>query len=85
VGGRLWWLWVFATARTVVYTNQDGRGFDQAAAVLGAEFDGVLVRDGWAPYRQFDQAAHQTCLAQYADLRNMPIRRTAAVYGRPAG
>lgn len=63
VGGRLWWLWVFATARTVVYAIQDGRGFDEAAAVLGAEFDGVLVRDGWAPYRQFDLAAHQTCLA----------------------
>jgi transposase len=63
VGGRLWWLWVFATARTVVYAIQDGRGFDEAAAVLGAEFDGVLVRDGWAPYRQFDQAAYQTCLA----------------------
>lgn len=63
VGGRLWWLWVFATARTVVYAIQDGRGFDEAAAVLGAEFDGVLVRDGWAPYRRFDQAAHQTCLA----------------------
>jgi transposase len=63
VGGRLWWLWVFATARTVVYAIQDGRGFEEAAAVLGADFDGVLVRDGWAPYRQFDQAAHQTCLA----------------------
>lgn len=63
VGGRLWWLWVFATARTVVYAIQDGRGFDEAAAVLGPAFDGVLVRDGWAPYRQFDQAAHQTCLA----------------------
>jgi transposase len=63
VGGRLWWLWVFATARTVVYAIQDGRGFDEAAAVLGADFDGVLVRDGWAPYRQFDRAAHQTCLA----------------------
>ncbi len=63
VGGRLWWLWVFATARTVVYAIQDGRGFDEAAAVLGAEFDGVLVRDGWAPYRRFDRAAHQTCLA----------------------
>lgn len=62
VGGRLWWLWVFATARTVVYAIQDGRGFDEAAAVLGADFDGVLVRDGWAPYRQFDHAAHQTCL-----------------------
>jgi transposase len=63
VGGRLWWLWVFATARTVVYAIQDGRGFDEAAAVLGADFGGVLVRDGWAPYRRFDQAAHQTCLA----------------------
>lgn len=63
VGGRLWWLWVFATARTVVYAIQDGRGFDEAAAVLGADFDGVLVRDGWAPYRQFVRAAHQTCLA----------------------
>lgn len=63
VGGRLWWLWVFATARTVVYAIQDGRGFDEAAAVLGAGFDGVLVRDGWAPYRQFEHAAHQTCLA----------------------
>jgi transposase len=63
VGGRLWWLWVFATAQTVVYAIQDGRGFDQAAAVLGADFDGVLVRDGWAPYRQFAHAAHQTCLA----------------------
>jgi transposase len=63
VGGQLWWLWVFATARTVVYAIQHGRGFDEAAAVLGADFNGVLVRDGWAPYRQFEHAAHQTCLA----------------------
>lgn len=63
VGGQPWWLWVFATARTVVYAIQQGRGFDDAAAMLGATFDGVLVRDGWAPYRQFDHAAHQTCLA----------------------
>jgi len=63
VGGVLWWLWVFATPSTVVYAIQDGRGFDEAATVLGADFAGVLVRDGWAPYRRFDQAAHQTCLA----------------------
>ena len=63
VAGELWWLWAFATATTVVYAIQDGRGFDEAAAVLGADFEGVLVRDGWAPYRQFEQADHQTCLA----------------------
>ena len=63
VAGELWWLWAFATATTVVYAIQHGRGFDEAAAVLGADFEGVLVRDGWAPYRQFEQAGHQTCLA----------------------
>jgi hypothetical protein len=42
--------------------SRRARLFDEAAAVLGADFDGALVRDGWAPYRQFDQAAHQTCL-----------------------
>jgi transposase len=63
VAGQLWWLWAFATATTVVYAIQTGRGFDEAAAILGADFDGVLVRDGWAPYRQFDQAGHQTCVA----------------------
>jgi transposase len=63
VAGRLQWLWVFATPATTVYRIQAGRGFEEAAAVLGADFAGVLVRDGWAPYRQFTAAAHQTCLA----------------------
>jgi transposase len=63
VAGRLQWLWAFATPSIIVYAIQAGRGFPQAAAVLGADFDGVLVRDGWAPYRRFQQAAHQTCLA----------------------
>ena len=63
IAGELVWLWAFATPTTVVYAIQPGRGFPQAAAVLGADFDGVLVRDGWAPYRRFTQAAHQTCVA----------------------
>ena len=63
VAGDLWWLWAFATATTVVYAIQHGRGFDEAAAILGADFSGVLVRDGWAPYRRFQEAGHQTCLA----------------------
>jgi hypothetical protein len=60
VGGHLQWLWAFATSDTTVYRIQAGRGFAEADAVLGADFDGVLVRDGWAPYRQFSAAAHQT-------------------------
>lgn len=63
VGAELHWLWVAATPTTTVYAIQPGRGFEEAAALLGADFAGVLVRDGWAPYRQFEHAAHQTCVA----------------------
>ena len=63
VGAVLHWLWAFATPDTTVYAIRPGRGFADAAAILGADFDGVLVRDGWAPYRQFAKALHQTCLA----------------------
>lgn len=63
VGGHLQWLWAFVTPDTTVYAIQDGRGFAQAATVLGADYAGVVQRDGWAPYRQFVHAGHQTCLA----------------------
>jgi transposase len=63
VGGHPYWLWAFATPDTTTYAIADGRGFAQAARMLGADYAGVLQRDGWAPYRQFVHAAHQTCLA----------------------
>ena len=51
VAGRRQWLWVFVGANVTVYTVAAGRGYEQATVVLGEEFDGVLERDGWAPYR----------------------------------
>ncbi len=63
VGAVLHWLWAFATPETTVYAIRPGRGFDDAATILGADFAGVLVRDGWAPYRRFTAARHQSCLA----------------------
>lgn len=63
VGGELWWLWAFVGDGVTVYRIQPGRGFEVAASVLGREFAGVLERDGWAPYRRFAAATHQTCTA----------------------
>jgi transposase len=63
VAGHLRWLWAFATRDTTLYAILPGRGFEEAASVLGADFTGTIVRDGWAPYRRFEQAIHQTCLA----------------------
>ena len=62
VGAVLHWLWAFATPETTVYAIRPGRGFDDAASILG-DYAGVLVRDGWAPYRRFTNALHQSCLA----------------------
>lgn len=63
VAAHLEWLWAFATPDTTVYAILPGRGFEEAAEVLGADYAGVLVRDGWAPYRRFTAAVPQTCLA----------------------
>jgi transposase len=63
VGGEGAWLWVATTHNATAYWVADGRGFDQACEVIAPEFAGVMVRDGWAPYRRFDNATHQTCLA----------------------
>ncbi|MCA1682352.1 MAG: IS66 family transposase, partial [Actinobacteria bacterium] len=63
IGGQRAWLWVFATATLTLYHVGRGRGFDQATEVLPPDYAGTLVRDGWAPYRRYASATHQTCLA----------------------
>lgn len=67
INGAKQWLWVFAGQGITVYRILDGRGYDQALQVLGEDFDGVLERDGWASYRKFAEASHQTCYAHYAE------------------
>jgi transposase len=63
VGGQSRWLWAFATPQTTVYAILPGRGFAEACQVLGPDYAGVLVHDGWCIYEQFLRATHQTCLA----------------------
>jgi transposase len=63
VGGRLQWLHVAVSAQVTVYAILPGRGYEQAAMILGAAYDGFLIHDGWAPYYRFQFALHQSCLA----------------------
>jgi transposase len=49
--GRLGaWLWVFSSATVTVYAIRPSRGHEVAEEVLGEDFAGVLVVDGWAAY-----------------------------------
>jgi transposase len=63
IGGSNAWLWDFVTRDATAYTIDRSRGADVVKAMLGEDFAGVVVRDGWAPYRQLDHATHQTCVA----------------------
>ncbi len=61
VGGRPWWLWVAVDEQTTVYAILEGRGYAEAVELIGAEFDGFLIHDGWRPYYGFKSAFHQSC------------------------
>jgi len=63
INGQKAWLWRFAGEDLTVYLIARGRGYEQAVEILGEKFSGVLERDGWAPYRRFANARHQTCAA----------------------
>ena len=74
ISGQKAWLWAFAGENVTVYLIARGRGYEQAAVILGEDFSGVLERDGWAPYRRFTGARHQTCHAHL-------LRRTGELIG----
>jgi transposase len=63
VGGRPQWLWVAVSEEVTVYSILAGRGFAQAASILGADYDGWLLHDGLRLYYGFEKAYHQSCLA----------------------
>jgi transposase len=63
IGGWPAWLWVFATSAATVYLVDEGRGYDAATKVLSPGYEGVITRDGWAPYRRYERATHQSCVA----------------------
>ena len=62
VAATLQWLWGAVTETVTVYDILPGRGFNQAASILGAEWEGWLHHDGWRVYYQFLKAFHQSCL-----------------------
>jgi transposase len=33
-----------------------------AESILGLDYDGTMIHDGWSPYDQFEEARHQQCL-----------------------
>jgi len=62
IGGWTSWLHVLVSARTTLYVIDPSRGYGVAASVIGIDYAGILIHDGYATYDQFGFATHQQCL-----------------------
>jgi transposase len=63
VEAQLRWLWVVVSEQVTFCDILPGRGFKQAATLLGVNYEGWLTHDGWAVYYKFLRAGHQSCIA----------------------
>lgn len=63
VAGRSAWLHTFVSRRATCYVIDPTRSGAPALELLGADWSGTLVHDGWSVYDGFAAAAHQQCLA----------------------
>src|SRR5438046_6825244 len=63
VEAQLHWLWAVVTEQMTYCQILPGRGFAQAASILGAEYAGWLIHAGLQIYYKFLKAAHQSCAA----------------------
>ena len=64
IGGCTVWLhgWVGADGVTCYHIDPQ-RGSDALQRLLGIDWSGTLVHDGWASYDAFEEACHQQCQA----------------------
>jgi hypothetical protein len=62
VQGTTHWLWCFTSQTTCFYLVDRSRGSPALQKFFLEAFDGVLVRDFWAPYDALTVGDHQCCL-----------------------
>lgn len=62
IGGDLAWLHVFVGEWETVVEVARGRGHEPLADLVGLDYAGRLIHDGWAVYGKFCRAVHQQCL-----------------------
>ena len=62
VGGRTAWLHAFVSRQETCYVIDPTRSGEPAERLLGLDWSGTLVHDGWSVYDRFEQADHQQCL-----------------------
>ena len=60
--GEQAWIWTFTTEEHTLYAVRESRGSDIPAEVLGEDFAGTVICDGWTAYPAFSETL-QRCWA----------------------
>ncbi len=63
VGGHKAWLHTLVGPDATAYVIDPTRSGDPARRILGPDYAGVMIHDGWSSYDNFPKAQHQQCLA----------------------
>jgi transposase len=79
VGGRPAWLHTLVGPEATAYVIDPTRSGSVAEAILGLDYDGTMIHDGWSPYDQFQGARHQQCVQHL--LRRADEMAAAATRG----
>ncbi len=73
------------TSAFAAYVIDPIRSGAVAEAILGLDYDGIMIHDGWSPYDQFGNAHHQQCpdhLLRRADEMEATATRGAVRFPR---
>ncbi|HMC11060.1 MAG TPA: IS66 family transposase, partial [Pirellulaceae bacterium] len=62
VGGTNAWLHDLVGPDATAYVIDPTRSSQVAERILGRDYAGVMIHDGWSPYDTFPNARHQQCL-----------------------
>jgi transposase len=62
VGGHPAWLHTVVGQEATAYVIDPTRSGAVAEAILGLNYGGAMIHDGWSPYDRFVAAHHQQCL-----------------------
>src|SRR6516164_3342341 len=87
VGGHPAWLHTLVSPQATAYVIDPTRSGAVAEDILGLDYDGTMIHDGWSPYDQFEKALHQQCLnhlLRRADAMAATATRGAVCFPRRA-
>lgn len=79
VGGYPAWLHALVSPQATAYVIDPTRSGAVTEDILGLDYDGTMIHDGWSPYDQFKDARHQQCLNHL--LRRADAMATTATRG----